>query len=206
MVSRGGETIQTGHYTNDQGTVAGFDSTTGAKGVGYHGADNSGGVVKTQDGDVYAGRDGNVYKKTDDGGSKYDDGGWTPVDPSHNVKTSSSQVNSTQTQSRQVTQPDSTDRQSHFQSSTTPNTSSFQGGGGNWDSTRDQLDRDSSARNTGEGGAQDYSSWRDRFSSSAGERQGSGLFGGERQGADAFSDERPRFGVGRGGGGGWGRR
>lgn len=206
-VTRGGETTQMGHYTNDQGTVAGFDSTTGAKGVGYHGADNSGGVVKTQDGDVYAGRDGNVYKKTDDGWSKYNDGGWTPVDPSQNVKNNQSQVNSTQTQARQSAQSDSaTARQTRSQSSTAPSSSPFQGGGDDWGSTRNQLDNDFSARNTGEGRTQDYSSWRDQFNSSGGERQGGGLFGGERQGGDAFGGERPRFGVGRGGGGGWGGR
>src|SRR5262249_55794936 len=133
------------------------------------------------------------------------DGSWTPVDPQQNVqsKSSGSQVSSTQTQSRQATQPDGTARQTRSQSSTTPSPRSSQGGSGNWDSTRDQLDRDFSARNTGEGRTQDYSSWRDRFNSSGGERQGGGLFGGERQGAESFGGERPRFGVGRGG---WGRR
>ena len=206
VVTRGGETTQAGHYTNDRGTVAGFESTTGAKGVGYHGAENSGGAVKTQGGDVYAGRDGNVYKKTDDGWSKYNDGSWTPVQPQQNTqsKSSGSQVSSTQTQSRQATQPESTARQTRSQSSTTPSPQSSQGGSSNWGSTRNQLDRDFSARATGEGRAQDYSSWRDRFSSSGGERQGGGLFGGERPGAESFGGERPRFGVGRGGG--WGGR
>jgi hypothetical protein len=211
VVTRGGQTTQMGHYTNDQGTVAGFDSTTGAKGVGYHGADNSGGVVKTQSGDVYAGRDGNVYKKTDVGWSKYSDGGWTPVDPQQNLKSGAQPVNSesqpsrAEPRSQQAAQPANTaSRQAPARSTSAPNASSYQKGESNWGSTREQLDHDFSARNTGEGRTQDYSSWRDRFQSSAGERQGGGLLGGERQGSESFGGERQRFGVGRGGG--WGRR
>jgi len=209
VVTRGGETTQMGHYTNDQGTVAGFDSTTGAKGVGYHGAENSAGAVKTQSGDVYAGRDGNVYKKTDDGWSKYNDGGWTPVDPQQNTqsKSSESQVSSPQSQSRQSTQPESTtSRQTRSQSSTASSTPSSQGGGGNWGSTRDQLDRDSSARSTGEVRTQNYGAWQDRAGSPGSGRQSAGSLGGERQSFDSFGGGRQRSGVGRGGGGGWGRR
>jgi len=200
-----------GHYTNAQGTVAGFDSTTGAKGVGYHGADNSGGAVKTQSGDIYAGRDGNVYKKTDTGWSKYSDGGWTPINPQQNLKSGTQPVNSESqssragTRSQQSAQPsDTVSRQTPTRSTSAPSSSSYQRGESNWGSTREQLDHDFSARTMGEGRTQDYSSWRDRFQSSAGERQGGGLLGGERPGAESFGGERQRFGVGRGGG--WGRR
>src|SRR5262245_16473735 len=133
VVTRGGQTTQMGHYTNDQGTVAGFDSTTGAKGVGYHGADNSGGAVKTQSGDIYAGKDGNVYKKTDVGWSKYSDGGWTPVNPQQNLKSSAQPVNSENqpsragTRSQQATQPsDTASRQAPVRSTSTPYSSSSQ--------------------------------------------------------------------------------
>jgi hypothetical protein len=218
VVTRGGETTQMGHYTNDQGTIAGFDSTTGAKGVGYHGADNSGGVVKTQDGDIYAGRDGNAYKKTDDGWSKYSDGGWTPVDPTHNLKSgtqpvsSESQASRAEARSEQSAQvPDTAARQSPTRSAATPQASSPERGASNWDATHEQLDRDFSARSSGEARTQNYSSWRDRFGAAeggqqrsgdlGGEQQRFGAFGGGQQRFESFGGERPRFGVGRGGGG-----
>ena len=54
---------------------------TGAAGAGYHNnvTGNSGGAVKTQNGDVYAGHDGNVYQHSDSGWSKYNNGSWNQV-------------------------------------------------------------------------------------------------------------------------------
>jgi hypothetical protein len=75
------QTVNTKSGANANGRASGFDSSTGAQGAGYH--DNatggSGGVVKTQNGDVYAGHDGNVYQHTDSGWSKYSNGSWNPV-------------------------------------------------------------------------------------------------------------------------------
>ena len=80
-VTRGGETTDAAHYSNAEGAVGGFDSTTGTKGAGYHTeSGKSGGVVKKSGGDVYADHDGNVYRhSSDDGWQKYDDGGWNDV-------------------------------------------------------------------------------------------------------------------------------
>ena len=66
---------------NANGRAGGFNSSTGAKGAGYQNnvTGGTGGVVKTQNGDVYAGHDGNVYQHTDSGWSKYDNGSWNPV-------------------------------------------------------------------------------------------------------------------------------
>ena len=71
------------------GSAGGFQSSTGAAGAGYTGVNgNSGGAVKTQNGDVYAGHDGNAYQHTSDGWSKWSNGGWQPVNPPTNTTSS----------------------------------------------------------------------------------------------------------------------
>ncbi len=99
------QTVNTRSGSNANGRAGGFSSSTGAEGAGYHNniTGNSGGAVKTQNGDVYAGRDGNVYKHTDDGWSKYNNGSWNPVQPLSRKGTSSPTSNSEG--SRQTTQP-----------------------------------------------------------------------------------------------------
>ena len=75
------QTVNTQSRGNANGAAGSFNSSTGAQGAGYHNraTGNSGGVVKTANGDVYAGRDGNVYKHTDSGWQKYTGGAWNPV-------------------------------------------------------------------------------------------------------------------------------
>ena len=77
------QTVNTQSRANANGREGSFNSSTGAKGAGYQNSitGGSGGVVKTQSGDVYAGHDGNVYQHTDSGWSKYDNGSWNPVQP-----------------------------------------------------------------------------------------------------------------------------
>jgi hypothetical protein len=207
VVTRGNETTRTGHYTDERGTAAGFDSTTGAKGVGYHGADNAGGAVKTQSGDIYAGRDGNAYKKTDDGWSKYSDGGWTPVGPPQNAKSSAqSQINENQSSRpgprlEQAAQPEGMPTHQLRSQSSTFDASSPQGRASDWNSTHEQLNHDFSARSRGEERTQNYSSWRDRVNSLGGGQPRLDSLGGERQRfGGSLGGERPRFGVGREGG------
>jgi hypothetical protein len=67
VVSDGNRTVQTGHASNSQGTVAGARSSTGAAVVGGSGANGSGGVARSSSGDLYAAKDGNVYKNTGNG-------------------------------------------------------------------------------------------------------------------------------------------
>lgn len=77
------QTVNTRSQSNAQGSAGAFQSSTGAEGAGYRNAvtGNSGGAVKTQNGDVYAGHDGNAYQHTDSGWSKWENGGWQPVNP-----------------------------------------------------------------------------------------------------------------------------
>lgn len=80
------QTVNTQSASNSRGSAGAFQSSTGAQGAGYSGANgNRGGAVKTQNGDVYAGHDGNAYQHTSDGWSKWSNGGWQPVDPPSNA-------------------------------------------------------------------------------------------------------------------------
>ena len=86
VVSSPGGAARTGHATDSRGTVAGFQTTRGAAGVGYSGAGGQqGGAVRTSGGDVYAGRDGDVYRRTDSGWSKYESGSWSSAKPPADV-------------------------------------------------------------------------------------------------------------------------
>ena len=76
------QTVNTQSGSNARGSAGGFQSSTGAQGAGYRGVNgNSGGAVKTQNGDVYAGHDGNAYQHTSNGWSQWSNGGWQPVNP-----------------------------------------------------------------------------------------------------------------------------
>jgi hypothetical protein len=90
------QTVNTASGSNSRGSAGGFQSSTGAEGAGYRGANgNSGGAVKTQNGDVYAGHDGNAYKHTSDGWSKWNNGGWQPVNPPANNNNRNNNTNNT---------------------------------------------------------------------------------------------------------------
>jgi hypothetical protein len=100
------QTVNTKSGSNANGRAGGFSSSTGAAGAGYHNniTGNSGGAVRTQNGDVYAGHDGNVYKHTDSGWSKYNNGSWNSVQtPTRN--TSNTPTSNNSLGSKQTTQP-----------------------------------------------------------------------------------------------------
>jgi hypothetical protein len=82
VVSGPGGAVETGSRSGAQGSVAGFRSTTGAKGFGFEGAGGkTGGAAKGAGGNVYAGADGNVYRHTNDGWAKWNNGSWDTVQP-----------------------------------------------------------------------------------------------------------------------------
>jgi len=73
LVQRGDDWIHTGHYGNSRGTVGGFETSNGSKGIVWRGDDgHTGGVVKGPGDSYYAGRDGNVYRRTEEGWSKHE--------------------------------------------------------------------------------------------------------------------------------------
>jgi hypothetical protein len=79
VVSKGGETAYTQHYSTSQGTVGSVQTSSGGKAAGVTTASGSTAVGKTASGNMYAGHDGNVYKNTGSGWEKYDNGSWNPV-------------------------------------------------------------------------------------------------------------------------------
>ena len=95
-ISGPNQTVNTQSRSNANGSAGSFNSSTGAKGAGYHNSvtGSNGGAVKTANGDVYAGRDGNVYKHTDNGWSKYDNGSWNAVQRPNNSSGSGARLGS----------------------------------------------------------------------------------------------------------------
>ncbi|MFL5285271.1 MAG: hypothetical protein ACJ8AW_30910, partial [Rhodopila sp.] len=100
------QTVRTESGSNARGSAGGFTSSTGAEGAGYRGVGgNTGGVVKTQSGDVYAGHDGNAYQHSANGWSKWSNGGWQPVTPPAGTSSAArQQAPVEQTQNRTATQ------------------------------------------------------------------------------------------------------
>jgi hypothetical protein len=144
------QTVHTESGSNANGSAGGFSSSSGAQGAGYRTATgNSGGAVKTQNGDVYAGHDGNVYQHGSDGWSKYSDGGWQPVTPPANASQASQnrQSGSTQPASSQPT----TAASSRQTASTTPAPTSTSSKPGST-STAATTQRNSTARQTAQSG------------------------------------------------------
>lgn len=86
VVERGDKWVHSGHYGDDRGTVGGFRTSEGAKGVGWIGEESSGRVVKGADDDLYVGKDGSVYKRDGDNWYKGDDGSWDKVESSDEQK------------------------------------------------------------------------------------------------------------------------
>jgi len=80
VVRRGDDWAHTGHYSDSRGTVAGFETSRGGKGVGFSGEDGRGFVAKDGNNNLYAGRDGNVYRHDENGWSQFDGGDWNDVE------------------------------------------------------------------------------------------------------------------------------
>jgi hypothetical protein len=79
IVSNGNRTVQTGHISTAEGTIAGARSSTGAAAIGGSGVNGSGGLARTSSGDLYAAKDGQIYKNTGDGWHSYNNGNWNSV-------------------------------------------------------------------------------------------------------------------------------
>ena len=86
-VRSGNNWIHSGHYGNDRGAVARFETSNGAKGTVWRGDDGqSGHIVSGPQDNVYAGRDGNVYRRSENGWSRHENGGWTSPNSSIHEK------------------------------------------------------------------------------------------------------------------------
>jgi hypothetical protein len=154
------QTVNTQSASNARGSAGAFQSSTGAQGAGYRGVNgNSGGAVRTQNGDVYAGHDGNAYQHTSSGWSQWSNGGWQPVNPPSSTGTRQQATTtpaSTQTRSPTMQSQGATANQMPRQGRQSMDGASFQ-----------QLEQDRQARTAGS----------QRFNSFGG-FSGGGRFGG----------------------------
>lgn len=184
-VQQGSNWAQAGHESTARGGVGYAENSSGAWAEGAHSNVTNSSAARTSGGDVYAGHDGNVYKNTGSGWEKYDDGSWNQVQrPDQSAGADSWQQRA---DSRQGASS-SGDLQSRW---------GGQSSGDGWGSheTLGGLDRDSWARNFGNGGS---SGW-------GGDGGFSGGWGG---GNRSWGGGGGWSGGGRswGGGGGWGSR
>ena len=79
VVSKGGQSAYTQHYSTAQGSVGSVQTSAGGKAVASSSAYGNTVAGKTASGNMYAGHDGNVYKNTGSGWEKYDNGSWNSV-------------------------------------------------------------------------------------------------------------------------------
>jgi hypothetical protein len=92
MVSRGGQSAYTQHYSTAQGTVGAAETSAGGRAAAGSTAYGNAFAGKTAGGDMYAGKDGNVYKNTGSGWQKYDNGNWNSVKPAGGESAASAQA------------------------------------------------------------------------------------------------------------------
>ncbi|MDH3710973.1 MAG: hypothetical protein OER04_13850 [Cyclobacteriaceae bacterium] len=79
VVGKGDDWARTGHYTDENGTRYGFETSEGARGAGFRSEDGQAFAGKNKAGDLYVGKDGNVFKKEGDNWYQRGDGDWNPV-------------------------------------------------------------------------------------------------------------------------------
>jgi hypothetical protein len=138
---RGDDWMRSGHITTSRGTVGGIQSSQGSA-IGVRGS-GGGTVVKGSGNNVYAGKDGNVYRKDSSGNwSKYEGGGnWNSVDSAgarDQARQSAQNAGVTRESASQAAQQrDGTRTQATPRGSLSPETSA-------------QLNREASARQSGE--------------------------------------------------------
>jgi hypothetical protein len=67
---RGDQSLDTRSIRGDDGTLIGYETGSGERGV----------IGRNEDGDLYAGKDGNVYRRDENGWSQRGEDGWAPVE------------------------------------------------------------------------------------------------------------------------------
>ena len=129
-IKRGDDWARTAHYSDDRGSMAGYRTSEGGRGV-----------VARSGNDLYAGRDGNVYRRDQSGWQKYDQGGWQNVSrPDAGVRQAPGRTGDSRTTTRSI-------------SGTAPSH------GGLDRSTMDQLNRDAYSRQRGSANVSRNGDW-----------------------------------------------
>ena len=80
VVTKGGQSAFTQHYSTAQGSFGSVQTTSGGKAAGVNTVYGTSAVGKTASDNLYAGHDGNVYKNSGSGWQKYDNGSWNPIE------------------------------------------------------------------------------------------------------------------------------
>jgi hypothetical protein len=195
VVSKGGQTAYTQHYSTAQGTAGSVQTSSGGKAGAATTSYGTTAAAKTASGNMYAGHDGNVYKNTGSGWEKYDSGGWNsvqkPTTPTSTTqqKPTMSQGASTQQQAQATQQQRSASGQPTASSAQQRGSSSGQSGGSE---QMQQMQKEAQNRQRGEQSNQRSQQYQQ--SRGGGGRSWGGSGGGSRGGG------------GFGGGGGRGRR
>src|SRR5438876_4823406 len=200
-VSRGNQSANMGHYSTANGTVAGISGSQGGKAAGASTAWGNTAAAKTANGNMYAGHDGNVYKNTGNGWQKYDNGSWNSVNkpqPNWQGAENSQQRTANESYQQRASSASSYDR-SGASSSNRPSESSANRS--DFDSQRQDLDREAQNRSRGDSSSQRSQSFKGGGFDRSGGGGGSGGVGCDRSGGGGSG----RFG-GFGGGGFRGRR
>ncbi len=98
VVADGDDWAQAGHRSQGGKTIAGLETSAGAKAVGgYNEWTDQGAVVgKDKHGDVYVGRDGNVYKRSGESWQRNSGDGWKSIDTTKARSQAQSRVNNVQ--------------------------------------------------------------------------------------------------------------
>lgn len=190
-VSRGNQSATMGHYSTANGTVAGISTSKGGEAAGASTARGNTAVGKTASGNMYAGHDGNVYKNTGNGWEKYDNGSWNSVNkPQPNWQGAESSQQRTGSESyQQRTSAESSSDRSGASSYSRPSEGSVNRS--DFDSQRQDLDREAQNRSRG-----DFSRQRSQDF-----QRGGGFSGGDRFGGGGGFGGGDRFGGGGGFGG-----
>src|SRR5438552_261695 len=206
-VSRGNQSATMGHYSTANGTVAGAEDSQGGKvaASSTKGGDSAGG--KTARGNMYGGHDGNGDKYTGNSWQKYDNGSWNYVNkPQPNCQgAQNSQEKAGSENSQQRASSASSYDRSGASSSNRPSESSANRS--DFDSQRQDLDREAQNRSRGDFSSQRSQSFQGGGFDRSGGGGGFGGFGGDRFGGGCGfgGGGSGRFG-GFGGGGFRGRR
>ncbi len=206
-VSRGNQSATMGHYSTANGTVAGAETSQGGKVAASSTKWGNSAVGKTASGNMYAGHDGNVYKNTGNGWQKYDNGSWNSANkpqPNWQGAENSQQRTANESYQQRASSASSSDR-SGASSYNRPSESSANRS--DFDSQRQDLDREAQNRSRGDFSSQRSQSFQGGGFDRSGGGGGFGGFGGDRFGGGGGfgGGGSGRFG-GFGGGGFRGRR
>jgi len=124
-----GTAVRGGYKSNTNGSAAGFQTNKGTGAAAWDTKNSEGAVVKGRQGNVYAGKDGTVYKKDDSGSWSSNSGdGWESVNKPQqkNVKTTSTSTSAQNIAKSSATQVNKQQTQSRQASNTSANRKSFE--------------------------------------------------------------------------------